>query len=157
MTESVEWERLADHEEAPGDRAEPTRRPLCDRISYVADQLEASITGLRGLVGVSRTRVVLAASVVTLREVADLVLDQGVELDDLRQQLQSATVLPERWRDVLAERDAARRELAEVRERIERVRHHAQHPRASSGLIRDYVYARGILALLGDEKAVDDV
>lgn len=79
------------------------------------------------------------------------------EVDRLREQLQSATVLPERWREVLAERDAAKRELEEMRERIERVRHHAQHPRASSGLIRDYVYARDILALLGDEKAVDDV
>lgn len=40
------------------------------------------------------------------------------ELARLREQLQSATVLPERWRDVLAERDAARRELAEVRELV---------------------------------------
>lgn len=55
------------------------RRPPCERISYIADQLEASITDLRGLPGVSRARVVLAASVASLRELADEVLELEVE------------------------------------------------------------------------------
>jgi len=58
--------------------------PLCDRISRIADQLENSAGDLRGLAGVSRLRATLPEAVVALRNIADRVLDQGVELGDLR-------------------------------------------------------------------------
>lgn len=58
--------------------------PLCDRISRVAEELEYSAGDLRGLPGVSRLRAVLPDAVAALRHIADLVLEQGVELDGLR-------------------------------------------------------------------------
>jgi hypothetical protein len=61
-----------------------TPDPPRDRISRVAEQLEASAGDLRGLSGVSRLRAALPDAVATLRHIADQVLEQSVELDDLR-------------------------------------------------------------------------
>lgn len=58
--------------------------PLCDRISRIAEELEYSASDLRGLPGVSRLRATLPAAVAALRNIADQVLEQGVELDELR-------------------------------------------------------------------------
>lgn len=58
--------------------------PLCDRISRIAGDLENAAGDLRGLPGVSRLRAVLPDAVSALRHIADLVLEQGVELDELR-------------------------------------------------------------------------
>lgn len=58
--------------------------PLCDRIGRVAEELENAAGDLRGVPGVSRLRAALPAAVAALRHIADQVLEQGVELDDLR-------------------------------------------------------------------------
>lgn len=58
--------------------------PLCDRISHIAEELEYSAGDLRGMPGVSRLRAALPDAVAALRHIADLVLEQGVELDELR-------------------------------------------------------------------------
>lgn len=57
---------------------------LCDRIGRIAEELEYSAGDLRGLPGVSLLRAALPDAVAALRHIADLVLEQGVELDELR-------------------------------------------------------------------------
>lgn len=58
--------------------------PLCDRISRIAEELENTAGDLRGVPGVSRLRAVLPDAVAALRHIADLALEQGVELEELR-------------------------------------------------------------------------
>lgn len=71
-------------------RREASGAPLCDRISEIASQLEASITDLRGLPGASRPRLVLNTVITDLRNIAERVLEQESELDDERQRAEAA-------------------------------------------------------------------
>lgn len=69
-----------------GEPVSENTEPLCDRISRIAEELENSAGDLRGMPGVSRLRAALpdAVAAAALCHIADLVLEQGVELDELR-------------------------------------------------------------------------
>lgn len=132
--EPVEWERLADHEEAPRSAASAVAPMSDERLAeiqqlaassraVVARHLTAALREVLAEVGRQRFEIAranqeietLGAEVEAEHREAE---EAEAEAAQLRKQLQSATVLPERWREVMAERDAARRELAEVRERV---------------------------------------
>lgn len=74
--------------------------PLCDRNSRIAEELENSAGDLRGMPGVSRLRAVLPDAVAALRHIADLVLEQGVELDELRTERSALGGAEHQWRIV---------------------------------------------------------
>lgn len=74
--------------------------PLCDRISRIAGDLENAADDLRGLSGVSHLRTALPNAVAALRHIAELVLEQGVELDELRAEHTALGRAEHQWRIV---------------------------------------------------------